>query len=204
MALALFHNPNIDMVYADFYIVDMSGNIKSEEKKEEPDFLRYFNTVGACFLYRASLAHKIGQYDPNLFLAEDYEYWIRAYINGSLMHIPQTLYDYGWHDKSLTITRKKEIGSQTFKAKLKHLDNLLKRCHSQSERNEFFWGMLNHLSEKTAYKDARKHFYTMDAAFARADRKLRFTNSMQHTLRLPIRIRNKIRNIYKSKIGANA
>lgn len=195
MASALSNNPNIDMVYTDFYIVDMNGNIKSEEKKQDPDSLRFFNTVGACFLYRKSLAHKIGQYDPDLFLAEDYEYWIRAYIYGNLMHIPQNLYDYGWHDKSLTITRKNEIGKQTFKAKIKHIDALLGKCHNQSERNEFFWETLGHLSNKVDYVNARKRFYAMDKAFARADYKLRIAHFTRHISRLPARFINKLKSI---------
>lgn len=163
-------NPNIDFVYSDFNVVDLDGNLLWTEEKKDPDELRFYNTVGACFLYKKSLANIIGEYDHNLFLAEDYEYWIRAYLHGKLLHIPDKLYDYGWHDKSLTATRKADISKATFLAKEKHFDELLECCTSQDERNTFFWEMLAVLTDPNEYKTFRKRCYKLDNSFAKADR----------------------------------
>ena len=106
-----------------------------------------------------------------MFLAEDYEYWIRAYLNGKLLHIPYKLYDYGWHDKSLTATRKTEISRATFLAKNKHFNNLLVHCANQDERNTFFWEMLILLTDPNEYKLYLEKYYRLDASFAKANRR---------------------------------
>lgn len=176
MINSLKTHPEIDMVYADFNIVDLEGNILSVKETNNPDMLRYVNTVGACFLYRKSLADKIGRYDPDHFLAEDYEYWIRAYLNGNLMHISENLYDYGWHEKSLTATRKQDIEKATFMVKEKHFDALLGKCSNQSERNQFFREMLNLLADSKERRRVRKQYYKIDHNFAKSDISLRVKN----------------------------
>ena len=176
---ALNDNPDVDFVYSDFNVVDLDGNYLWSIEKKGPDELRFYNTVGACFLYQKSLANVIGEYDSNMFLAEDYEYWIRAYLNGKLLHIPYKLYDYGWHDKSLTATRSVEISKATFLAKEKHLGELLVHCTSQDERNTFFWKMLTHLTDPNEYKLYLKKYYSLDASFAKANRRKIFKSKKE-------------------------
>lgn len=36
-----------------------------------------YNMVGACFLYRREVLDSVGDYDTELFYAEDYDYWLR-------------------------------------------------------------------------------------------------------------------------------
>lgn len=195
MSDTLRNHPDIDMVYADFNIVDLSGKILWEEKKKNPETLRFSNTVGACFLYRRSLADQIGEYDPSLFLAEDYEYWIRAYLKGNLMHIPQILYDYGWHDKSLTMTRKHDIGKATFSAKSKHFNALLNKCSCQAERNQFFWEMLNLLTDSTEMKSIRKQYYKLDHKFHHADLLVRLKSIYNFMYHLPLHFVHKLKSL---------
>ena len=172
----LHDNPNIDLVYSDFNVVDLEGNFIMHQVKEEPDTLRFHNSVGACFLYKKSLADRIGSYDPQLFLAEDYEFWIRAYLYGNLYHISETLYDYCWHEKSLTSTRKNEVTKATFLAKNKHFNALLEKCNSQEEKNTFFWEMLSSLTNKREYRHYQKIYYKLDILFSKADRKKRIND----------------------------
>ncbi len=184
MVKAMRSNPNIDMVYADFDVVDLEGKVLWHESKKDPDVIKYMNTVGACFLYKKSLADRIGEYDTNLFLAEDYEFWIKAYLNGKLMHISESLYDYGWHDKSLTATRKSEISKATYKAKKKHEDELLSRCVTQDDRNRYYDFMLSHLKDKKELKAQRKEYYRFDGSFAASDMKKRVKGVIFHILRI--------------------
>lgn len=190
---AMQDHAGTDMVYADFDVVDMSGNFLWHEAKKSPDVLRFCNTVGACFLYKRSLAQKIGGYDEQLFLAEDYEYWIRAYLNGNLLHITDTIYDYGWHDKSLTATRKAAITKATFLAKEKHMDALLKRCSNQSERNAFFREMLRYLNDPEEQQQKRRQYYAMDSAFARTDRIARAKRKLSCILHYPITVARRLK-----------
>ena len=170
---ALTSNADIDLVYADYNVVDMSGNIINEKIEADINRMSFHNVVGACFLYRKSIADQIGEYDPEFFLAEDYEYWIRVYITGHIMHIPQNLYDYGWHDKSLTSTRKNEIRTQTYRVKEKYFNELLGKCKNQRERNIFFWKMMSLLNDSKQKQEIRKKYYQLDFHFAIADTVLR-------------------------------
>lgn len=162
---------DIDMVYADFDIVSLDGTFIETKKVFEPDELRFCNAVGACFLYRRELADKAGRYEPDLFLAEDYEYWIKAYLNGKLHHIPEVLYNYGWHDESLTVTKKQQVYHKTYEAKDIHFDEILSRCTTQEDRNRFYWEMLRLLLDEEERKHVRKTYYQSDLEFMKADKR---------------------------------
>lgn len=182
MVNVLKASDNIDMVYADFNVVNTKGELMWHANKPEPEEIVYDNIVGACFLYKKTLANAIGWYDTELFLAEDYEYWIRAFLNGNLKHIDEILYDYVWHDKSLTVTKEREVYHKTFEAKDKHFDELLARCNTQEARNRFYWSMLKLLLDDKEKATIRKEYYLQDREFMKADkpkaRKERFEKTL--------------------------
>ncbi len=181
MVIYLDEHKDVDMVYCDFDVVELDGTYRSTTILMEPDELRFQNVVGACFLYRKELAEKIGKYDPDLFLAEDYEYWIKAYLNGKLHHISDVLYEYGWHEGSLTVTKERAIYHKTFEAKDKHFEDLLARCSTQEDKNKFYWNMLRLLLDDQEKDSVRKKYYMNDREFMKADkiklRKERFDES---------------------------
>lgn len=187
MAEILDTMPEIGLVYTDFSIVDMEGNLISEMKEGEPAEIRYKDNVGACFLYRHSLADAAGEYDPDLFLAEDYEFFIRCYkcCGGSFYHIPEDLYDYGRHDANLSATRQKEIGHKAFDVMMLHFDFLLSECHTQEERNRFFHELLVLLADPAEKKMQRRRFYALDKEYKKADRRRIFRNRVRSALALP-------------------
>ncbi len=113
------NNPDYGMIAAD-YCIEFENSDNTQNVCVLETDLKYCDTVGACFLYRKSVADEIGGYDVDLFLVEDYEYWLRIYENSEIGHIPVCLYDYLRHDKSLTITRKKDVQKQLFKLRCKH------------------------------------------------------------------------------------
>jgi len=173
MADILDSNANIDLVYADFSIVDMDGNVIQEIKCDEPEGIRFKDNVGACFLYRRSLAEKAGEYDPSMFLAEDYEFFIRCYKNGKFYHLGEDLYDYGRHEKNLSATRNKEIRRQAFHVMNVHFDYLYSECHTQMEQNRLLYEMLALLDDSKEKKMIRKKYYKINKGFACTDRKKR-------------------------------
>lgn len=97
-----------------------------------PEKILADNTIGSCFMYRRSIAHTVGAYDQELFLVEDWDYWLRLLLIAPLGKIDECLYHYRTHDKSLTYTRKKQIAIRTanlrkkmypvFRQKFPHLD----------------------------------------------------------------------------------
>lgn len=143
------------------------------------------------------MADKIGEYDPELFLAEDYEYWIRAYLTGTLKHIPKNLYDYGRHEKSLTSTRMKDIYQKTYQVKEKHFNELLNRCKTQDEINRFYWEMLDKLTNKREKKNVQKAYYARDSFFAKADKKKRKREALGTIIRSVMKVVTKFKKDYK-------
>lgn len=90
-------------------------NITSEEYDNKKMCVK--NCVGACFMYKKEVITSVGEYDANLFLVEDYEYWLRILFHyKNIGYINQVLYHYRRHSESLTATRYRDI--QVMDAKL--------------------------------------------------------------------------------------
>lgn len=120
MVEAIELNESIAMVYADFDVISEDGDILDSGYTKDADLLIQGNVFGACFLYRASIAREIGPYDVTLFLAEDYDYWIRIHRIGEIRHINEKLYFYRKNLNSLTETKKSQIVKQTYAMLEKH------------------------------------------------------------------------------------
>ena len=91
-------NPELGLVFADMDYIDEYGRIvghtsEVRTKKE----IYYKNIVLACFMYTRKAYRKIGDYNVNRFLVEDYEYWLRIVNEFEFEHINQTLYKYRKH-----------------------------------------------------------------------------------------------------------
>lgn len=92
------------------YISDDSTYMSIEMKGYDNKLMCKRNCVGACFMYRREIIESIGGYNPEFFLAEDYEYWLRILFKyKNIGYIDRTLYHYRFHPMSLTMTRKKDI-----------------------------------------------------------------------------------------------
>lgn len=77
------------------------------------------NTVAAAFMYRRAVPDLLGGYDPQLYTVEDYDYWMRINDFCSLRHtdFEDVIYDYRFHDKSLT-SKAKELRINEMRDKL--------------------------------------------------------------------------------------
>lgn len=110
MVSHLESNPHDAMVCADFRKLNEETNkIEVLNLNVSPQNMINSNCVGACFLYRKSVANLVGEYNKNKFLVEDYDYWLRIMLKGDIGHISETLYTYRIHNTSLTGTRMNEI-----------------------------------------------------------------------------------------------
>lgn len=102
------------MVCCNFEIIEADGSPREIRRLNiNPTEMIVSNPCGACFMYRKSAAEAIGEYNVNKFLVEDYDYWLRLGLVGSIGHIPELLYIYRFHPKSLTATRMAEILKRT-------------------------------------------------------------------------------------------
>jgi glycosyltransferase involved in cell wall biosynthesis len=121
--------------YSDFWRLDeRTGEPLEPRRVKLPDVLRMEegNSVGACFMYTRGVYEAIGAYDPELYLVEDYDYFIRIHQRFRARHIPEALYYFGRHDDSLTTSRFAEIKAADllvrYKNRLLDTDRATKAC----------------------------------------------------------------------------
>jgi glycosyltransferase involved in cell wall biosynthesis len=105
---------NCDFVYADYFLfaeLDDAGNPMDARHARLPRRIQLEKTnhIGACFLYTRKVYEEIGDYDPELFLVEDYDYFIRITKLFTTCHIPEPLYFFRRHDDALYCSRYAEV-----------------------------------------------------------------------------------------------
>jgi|GEM_PF-1485883 len=108
LAGVLEREPAVGFVYAHYDRVDEGGKFICEARVEDPPGLDRDNYVGHCFLYRRNVYETIGDYNPEFFLTEEYEYWLRIRQKFIMKRIPQRLYCHRMHPQSLTMTHREE------------------------------------------------------------------------------------------------
>lgn len=130
-------NTDIGMVYANMHLIDESDATIGLIDNYVEDIVRC-NVVGACFLYRASVRERIGDYREDLFLVEDYDYCLRIYENFNIGKIDEELYYYCQHGKSLTAQRKSEIQRMTTELRCNHLAKIGKNMEKTDIRKLYY------------------------------------------------------------------
>ena len=105
-------NPQDGMVMCDYkWINNATGCNSIIHLLPDPVDILIRNSVGACFLYRREIAQKVGGYDPNKFLVEDWDYWLRLRLCAPIGKLDECLYNYRFHAKSLTVKKQDQIES---------------------------------------------------------------------------------------------
>ena len=120
----LDEHPGVDIVYADCRVVDEAGVLVGTRTAEPPGDLLLTNVVGACFLYRRAVQEQLNGYREEVFLAEDYDFWLRASRTFRLAPLHRQLYDYRRHGQSLSATRRREIFLSHERVVREHIRNL--------------------------------------------------------------------------------
>jgi glycosyltransferase involved in cell wall biosynthesis len=124
MAAFLEANPSVDLVYADFSLMDDSGATTGPGWAGPVEELPFRNSVGACYLYRRAVHDRLGGYDEALFLVEDWDYWLRASTSFRLARLPKDLYLYRCHKNSLTGTQRERARPAREKCLARNLPRL--------------------------------------------------------------------------------
>ncbi|MBR1633769.1 MAG: glycosyltransferase [Lachnospiraceae bacterium] len=99
----------VDFVYAGTVYVDETSPIKNIRREKMHKDIWRRNIIGACFLYKREIYDDIGGYDENLYLVEDYDYWIRIARKYRMKRIDEVLYQYRFHKDSLTESKRKDV-----------------------------------------------------------------------------------------------
>lgn len=95
-------NNNVDFVYSDFYIINNKGTVVKERKLPKPEFCVWENVFGASFLYSKKVFYENDGYNENLFLVEDYDFWLKTILRFRFFKINEFLYKYRVHNNNLT------------------------------------------------------------------------------------------------------
>lgn len=105
----LDQNNEIGLVYSSMHLIDETNQITGYVDAGPAEDLILRNVVGASFMYRASVAKQIGSYNKQMFLCEDYEYWLRIACVSKIKSINGCHYLYRRHCQSLSHKREREI-----------------------------------------------------------------------------------------------
>lgn len=140
----LNNNRNAQFVFASCRVIDSQGEpieymMVNEKRKKE---IVGQNVVGACFMYTRKVYNEIGEYDPDLTLVEDFDYWQRICAKFDVVVIDDILYEYRWHDGTLTSTMKKETFNKNLEKMLLKNRSLFGKIDSESSYY-FYRGLYN-------------------------------------------------------------
>jgi glycosyltransferase involved in cell wall biosynthesis len=125
MTRFLEEHPAVGVVYTDCVLIDQEGQYLRDYPAQPASQLAYMNALFASFLYRRSVYETVGGYDAELFLAEDWEFWLRAARQFELTPLHKMLYEYRWHDQSLTkAANRSDVRASIERALRRHLPYL--------------------------------------------------------------------------------
>lgn len=102
--------PEVDFVYAESYMIDEGRKDQGLRilRNKPVEGLKVDNYIGACFLYRRKVYEVIGEYNPQLPLVEDYDYWVRVSRQFKMQRLFRPLYHYRFHADALTSKHNRE------------------------------------------------------------------------------------------------
>ena len=133
---ALDTYPDSGLAHADFFIIDDNDQILS--RISNPDYcfrsMIIRNDGNAAFMYPAKVAKDIGEYDTDINGAEDWDYWLRISEKYPFVYVPESLYYYRVHEKSMQQTLKEEIDQSI----VRMYNKLFKRHNEQSQFSRLF------------------------------------------------------------------
>jgi glycosyltransferase involved in cell wall biosynthesis len=91
-----------DIVYSSYTMIDEKGAPLNRYARPVEGLL-FGCVVGPCFLYKNEVHHQLGGYNPQMFRAEDMDFWLRAAVKFSLHYFDNSdLYRYRLHQSSLS------------------------------------------------------------------------------------------------------
>lgn len=131
MVSFLNSNPDCALVFADMNLIDENNEIIGQRISNNYNLFNK-NCVGACFMYRSKCREFIGDYDISKSLVEDYDYWIRIASKYEINRIPEILYDYRYHNESLTVKKMRLVGERLTELRIEYLDRI---AESVDEKN---------------------------------------------------------------------
>jgi len=116
MSSALENDSDLGLIFPDYFIVDIEGNILSEVKRH--DFSSEVNLLdqpahGACTMIRTQFLKSLGGYDESYTCQDGYELWVKFINKYKVNNINKSLFYYRRHNNNLTNNETKILGTRS-------------------------------------------------------------------------------------------
>jgi glycosyltransferase involved in cell wall biosynthesis len=119
----LNEDPSIAVAYCNARLYDGKGKFIRIHNYPGPEHLWDGCTIGQCNLYLRSAFDEVGEYDEDLFLAEDYDFWLRMSKRHRIVQIGDAPhYTVIRHAASLSDVYRPEVDVQAARARAKNCD----------------------------------------------------------------------------------
>jgi glycosyltransferase involved in cell wall biosynthesis len=152
----LTSNPTIDFIYSDYDEIDEAGQFLQTVHVKPATQLLQGNEGLACFLYRRRIYEQLGGYTADLFLAEDYDYWLRVLAAGfQMVPVHTHLYQYRRHAKSLTDAYRDATFLAAERALLRNLPKMT--WASSTLRGQAYWHLAALARRRREYRLAFRY-----------------------------------------------
>jgi len=165
MTRALDGNPEIALVYSDFYFTTKPNEKVGIKKMRKPHWKTYKapdysqkELLMRCYcgsrpMWRRSLHDRLGYFDESYALGGDYEFWLRITDSYPMLHIPEFLHLFYQGKGCLSVKKHDIMCIEHTKIRLNYLDigskkfiknaqrlskDNLKKFHSKNKRECFF------------------------------------------------------------------
>ena len=100
----MLHNPQIDVVYPDWYKINKKNKIILKKETFEYDFLKmiswHYCMPGPGTFFKKDVFINTGGRDGNFIYQSDYDFWLRAGLRFKFARIPKTLAGFRIHETS--------------------------------------------------------------------------------------------------------
>ena len=98
------NDPEAGFIYTNYTIIDENGKVTGKRIFGDiNEKFTAFQGCSACFLYKGELFQTLNGYNPSAFLIEDYDFFVRSFLETKVLYRDRTdLYFYREHQSSLT------------------------------------------------------------------------------------------------------
>lgn len=115
MSSILEEEDDLGLIFPDYYMVDVEGNLLSEIKRH--DFSNEVNILdqpahGACTMIRTDFLKEVGGYDETYTCQDGYELWVKFINKFRVTNINETLFSYRRHGHNLTNNENRILGTR--------------------------------------------------------------------------------------------
>ena len=116
MSDKLEEDPELGLIFPNYFIVDSQGATISEIKRH--DFSQEVKLLdqpahGACTMIRTKFLKEVGGYDESYTCQDGYELWVKFISKFKVTNINETLFSYRRHSNNLTNNESKILGTRS-------------------------------------------------------------------------------------------